>query len=160
PVLEYEGGKTPLATAWAPDGEILSLTEDGTILKADPQSIRFTNSPDQQLDPKPGGLSSAVFSADGKWLLTLTAANAKAQLGKWEDASVGKKACYHKDAQLEQFPEKENVRAVACDGIRLVVITSNPAHSLVHSLVQHPSDPAFQDELRKRNVSEAEFTGD
>jgi len=169
PVLEYgRPGKGLLATTWAPDGKIISLAEDGTVLRADRKSIDFDKPATQQLDPKPEGLSSAAFSADGKWLLTVSPAKVgseglSAQLWKWNDSSFGNEAGYRNyDAELERFTLKENVRAVACDGKRLIIITANPANCVVRTLAEPSSDghTAFQEELRNLNISAADFSGD
>jgi WD40 repeat protein len=169
PALEYgRPGKGLLATTWAPDGKIISLAEDGAVLRADGKSTDFSKPAAQQLDPKPVELSSAAFSADGKWLLTVSSAKAgseglPAQLWKWNDASVGKDAGYRNDdAELEPFSLKENVRAIACDGKRLVIVASNPDNCVVRTLGKHGTDgdAAFQDELRNRRISAADFSAD
>jgi WD40 repeat protein len=166
PVLEYgRPGKGLLATTWAPDGKIVSIAEDGTVLRADRDSTDFDTVAAQQLDPRPDKLRSAAFSADGKWLLTVRSGSEglPAQLWKWNDVSPNGEAGYRNDvAELKPFTLNDNVRAVACDGKRLIIITWNPDFCEVRTLAQHPGevDAVFQDELRKRNISAADSSAD
>jgi hypothetical protein len=157
-------GKTLLATTWAPDGKIVSLAEDGTLLRADAKSTEFEQAA-QQLDPKPGELSSAAFSADGKWLLTVSAT--KARLWKWNDASSGKEPGYRNDdAEPQPFTLEGNVRSVACspDGKWLVIIAANPAKCVVRNLAKSGSDAGaaltLEGALQKGKISAADFSAD
>jgi hypothetical protein len=157
-------GKTLLATTWAPDGKIVSLAEDGTLLRADAKSPEFEQAA-QQLDPRPGELSFAAFSADGKWLLTVSAT--KARLWKWNDASPGKEPSYRNDdAEPEPFTLEGNVRSVAFspDGKWLVIIAANPAKCVVRNLAKSGSDAGaaltLEGALQKGKISAADFSAD
>jgi WD40 repeat protein len=156
-------GKTLLATTWAPDGKIVSLAEDGTLLRADAKSPEFEQA--AQLDPRPGELSSAAFSADGKWLLTVSAT--KVRLWKWNDASPGKEPGYRNDdAEPQPFTLEGNVRSVACspDGKWLVITAANPAKCVVRNLAKSGSDAGaartLEGALQKGKISAADFSAD
>ena len=170
--LKYgQPGEVLLATTWAPDGKIVSLATDGTLLRADAESAKFKPAA-QQLDPKPAGLSSAAFSADGKWMLTVSSAKAQsegpvlqARLWKWNDASSDKQPGYRNDdVEMQPFTLKEDLRSAAWspDGKWLVIITSNPDNCVILNLAKHGSDGdvAFQDALWKRKISAADFSAD
>jgi hypothetical protein len=170
--LKYgQPGVALLATTWAPDGKIVSLATDGTLLRADAESTEFKPAA-QQLDPKPAGLSSAAFSADGKWLLTVSSAKAQsegpvlqARLWKWNDASPHKDPGYRNDdVEMQPFKLKEDLRSAAWspDGKWLVIIASNPDNCEIRNLAKPGSEgePAFQDALRKRKIWAADFSAD
>ena len=169
--LKYgQPGKALLATTWAPDGKIVSLAEDGTVLRADDHSTEFSTAA-QQLDPKPDKLSSAAFSDDGRWLLTVSSIGPQGgdpvlqpRLWKWDDASAGKGPGYRNyDAELP-FTLTEDVRSTAWspDGKWLVITTSNPANCVVHYLANSISDAdaVLRDKLRQSNISAADFSAD
>jgi hypothetical protein len=167
--LKYgQQGKVLLATTWAPDGKIVSVAEDGTVLTAGSESTEFSSPAAQQLDPKPEGLSSAAFSTEGKWLLTVSSVKPRskeqglqARLWKWNDASSGQKPSY---VEMQQFSLQDDMRAAAWspDGKWLVIITSNPANCVVRNLANLGSDAdtELQDKLGKSNISAADFSAD
>lgn len=178
PALEYtpapkygQPGKVLplLATTWAPDGKIVSLATDGKLLRADAKSTEFKPAA-QQLDSIPDGLSSAAFSADGKWLLTVSSAKdqsegLQARLWKWNDANPDKEPTYRNDdVEMQPFILKKDVRSAAWspDGKWLVIITSNPDNCEVRDLAEPGShgEAAFQGALQKNNISAADFTAD
>ena len=79
-------------------GKLSPLAKDGTLLRADTDSTEFKRAA-QQLDPKPSELSSAAFSTDGKWLLTVSSTKAQnkvpilqTRLWKWNDERPGRGA--------------------------------------------------------------------
>jgi WD40 repeat protein len=173
PALKYgQPGEVLLATVWAPDGKIVSMAKDGTLLRADTGSAEFKKLAAQQLDPIPGALSSAAFSSDGKWLLTVTSAEAQAEdrilearLWRWNDEASGGESGYRNDdTELRPFTLKEDLRSVAWspDGKWLVIVASNPDNCRVLSLAKPASDGdiAVPDSLQKSKISAADFSAD
>ena len=170
--LKYgQPGEVLLATAWAPDGKIVSLAKDGTLLRADTESTEFKPAA-QQLDPKPSELNSAAFSTDGKWLLTVSSAKAQnkvpilqARLWKWNNASPGGEPGYRNDdTELQPLTLKEDLRSVAWspDGKWLLIIASNPDNCVIRNLAKRGSDgdAVFQEALQKMKISTADFSAD
>jgi len=166
--LKYgQQGKVLLATTWAPDGKIVSLAEDGAVLRADANSTKFEPAA-QQLD-SPDGLSSAAFSAEGKWLLTVNSIQAQSgarvlqpRLWKWNDTSSGEKPRYVNMQQSFSLQDDMRTAAWSPDGRWLVVITSNPANCVFRNLAEPDSDAGakLEGELRNGNISAADFSSD
>ena len=174
PALKYgQRGDVLLATTWAPDGKIVSLAQDGAVLRADVKSSEFKKLPAQQLDPIPARLSSAAFSANGKWLLTVTSARKaqsedpvlEARLWKWNDAGLGEEPGYRNDdAEMPPFKLNEDLRSAAWspDGKWLIIIQSNTDNCVILNLAKPGSDEgaAFQSALWQSKISAADFSAD
>jgi len=174
PALKYgQRGDVLLATTWAPDGKIASLTKDGAVLRADVKSSEFKKLPAQQIDQIPARLSSAAFGANGKWLLTVTSAQKaqsedpvlEARLWKWNEAGLGEEPGYRNDdVEMQPFTLKEDLRSAAWspDGKWLIIIASNPDNCVILNLAEPGSGEgaAFQSAVLQSKVSAADFSTD